>query len=157
MVVFPTPERAQHDALVMQERSGDDGSPSYGAVVATQRPLDRYLRRKEITPEQYQVGDDLYALWRRAGMEPRICVDYASAKVDGRSRDDIAEARERARKRYMASVNPLPAPYVSVLVSVCLLGETAGAWAVSTNRYHSSGLDYLRDALDAVAKGWGRS
>lgn len=77
----------------MQERMGEDGAPAYGARVVTQRPLDRYLARQQITADHFATGMRIYRLWRKAGKEPKLCADYNQRIANGRG-DEVAEARE---------------------------------------------------------------
>ena len=154
-IICPTPERAQHDGLVMQERMGDDGAPAYGARVVTQRPLDRYLARQLITADHYATGMRLYSLWRKAGKEPKLCADYCQRVASGR-RDEVADAREIARQELNEALMTIPGVFSACLLAVCCMGETTGEWSASAGRHESAGMAYLRDGLELVQALWMR-
>lgn len=139
----------------MQERMGEDGAPAYGARVVTQQPLDRYLARQQITEDHFATGMRLYGLWRKAGKEPRLCADYNQRIASGRH-DDVAEARETARREFNDAMMAIPSVFSSCLLAVCCMGETTGDWAIGANRHESAGMAYLRDGLDMVQAVWER-
>lgn len=136
--------------VVVGLRVGPDGRRVMGGRNVTQRPLDRYVVRGVIKPQQYQAGMQLYRTWYGAGRSPVVCGDYNQRVARGSG--GASEAIEMARESYRRALGLLPKAFVGVVVAVCLVGESAGDWAHAAGKREEVGIEYLRDGLDALVE-----
>ncbi len=126
---------------------------------AARLPLDRYVRRGEISADQHRAGLRLWRDYLAARERPVGSGDPARLKVAGTRRMADISARLDARTRCraaLAAAGPVLAP---VLLHVVCLEESAGHWAETTGRpprrAQTEGLVTLRLALDALAIHYG--
>ena len=91
-------EAGQHTVMRVGPRVDPHGKTVMGARHVTQRPLDRYLARGQITPDQFSAGMRFYRAWYAAGRQPVVCGSY-NQKI-ARGTGNIAEAKEIARQEY---------------------------------------------------------
>lgn len=118
--------------------------------VETQRTLDRYLRRRQITDRQWDAGDRLYRQWRAAGREARLTGPYEPPVDHSRAPERVPSGT--AYRRALDKVGPR---FNGVLLAVCLCDESAGTWAQRRGRSRDAGMMALQDALDALADAYG--
>lgn len=138
------PHRLRHDSFedAMVEV---DGASAAVKRVATQTPLDRYIRRKLIEPRQFAAGERLAGDWHSARMEPRMIASYRDL-IDCGGMPDPAVDRAHARKRVaraVAAVGPIAS---SEVVSVCCLERPVGG---------NVAMEILRRGLDVLADHYG--
>jgi len=157
-----TRERGQHDEIEMGERllfSVDGGRArtqrTYGQRVATQRPVDRYLRRGWISQRQWQAADRIAALWHMAGLEPRVTANWnpsTQATALGNVCMAASERQAHARmvlRRVLARCGGQVG--AAVVVAVVCDRESASSWAARMGWPQEQGLGALKLALEAAA------
>lgn len=140
-------QRLRHDAVSLETMPREDGA-GLRARVRTQRPLDRYALRGEISEPQFQAGERLRTDFERAGLQPRVIMHYAPRLPASR-----AEARDStmdARRRLYAAIDGVGRLGEGVLWAVCCVGESAGDWAHRHGRGVRDGIVLLRAALDEL-------
>ena len=118
---------AGHDQAEVLRAADPDGRPVTQVRVATQTPLDTYLRRKRITVAEWNVGDRYLRLCHVAAMGPRIAQVNWSAPV-GRTRvtpDGISERQERARRRLRSAEGHVGPTHAAVLRHVIVERSSA--------------------------------
>ena len=141
-------QRQQHDGMILENMPREEGR-GLRVRVTTQRPLDRYAQRGEITADQYRAGEKLRADFQSAGLQPRIIMHYAPRLPP--SRDGAEDLRgHAARRRLYAAVDSVGRLGEGVLWHVCCVGETAGDWAHRHGRGARDGIVLLRAALDEL-------
>lgn len=145
-VVYPPAERGLHDVIEVGERADLNGDRSWGARNVSQKPLDRYLRRGDISQGQWQAAMTLYGQWRAAGRQPRLIGNY-NQKTD-RPFDNPAERRETARRVYRDALNSLPSVFVSVVQK--LLTPRRETMTVAVSEEDWMGVGMWRSALVAL-------
>ena len=139
-----TPERWQHGDMWEEEHEGAKAGV-FRRRVLTQTPLDRYYQREEITERQYVAGKRLYGLWRASGSESRITGAYEPPIQHA---GELSDGQAYRRARFSEVMRHMGITHSSVLVWVCLCGESAKGWGGRT------GIEYLRDALTCLADYW---
>ncbi len=143
----PTPERAAKDKIIEEETIS---AGTRKRRVTTQRPLDRYLDRGQISKHQYDAGDRLSRAYHAAGGLVRVTGSYG-VRVDGSPRRDVprqVEAMEELN-RAMGYVGVQLSP---ILIGVCLMDEHARDWATRREENPDSGIVVLRVALDRLVE-----
>lgn len=143
-------ERYQHGDVIVDSPTEVAGVQA--KRVMTQRVLDRYLVREEISDRQYAAGDKLYRLWFAAGRSPIVAANLTA--VPGR--DEGAEARRAdALADFQSAIRASGKQLSAVLVHVCLTDGTASAWARKKGHNPAGGIVALRLGLDALADHFG--
>ncbi len=140
-------QRLRHDALALETMPRQEGT-GLRARISTQRPLDRYVLRGEISEPQFQAGEKLRVDFERAGLQPRVIMHYAPRLPPSK-----AEARDStmdARRRLYAAIDGVGRLGEGVLWAVCCVGESAGDWAHRHGRGVRDGIVLLRAALDEL-------
>lgn len=147
------PERWQHAAYV--DDSSVKGAPTVRRVLDV-APLDHYRRRDLITEAQWKAGDRLRAVWRLAGIEPRVTANLLGT---GGGAVDMSDARASNIARYVAAMRAVGIVLSPVIVHVVCLEGTAGEWAELRGRRGTNakveGLTTLRLALETLALHYG--
>lgn len=121
-------------------------------TVTLQTPLDRYLKRKQITPRQFEAGERLARLFHRAQWERRV-VSVLDGMPPGIGGDPFAvtDAAIAARETWAKWAAKLGQRLTPVLIDVCCLGGSAADWAIARGYSRpKDGLVILRLALDAL-------
>lgn len=146
-----------HDRAEVLRAADPDGRPVTQIRVATQTPLDTYLRRKSITLAEWNVGDRYLRLCHLATMGPRIAQVNWSAPVDrNRVRSEgISERQERARHRLRGAQGYVGPTHTDVLLHVIVERSSAADWARKKGYRETSGIDFFRDALGVLGEYWG--
>jgi hypothetical protein len=157
----PTPEqRAKYDYERVNVAEIDPVEQPIGEAPrnVTQWPLDRYLKRKNITGRQWLAGDTLRTAWERSGMSPHVTARYDGPSVgrgDPAFLVPVSHAAAQARLAYRSAIQAVGQRLSPVLVAVCCegngvreLGEGKG-WRGATAS--AAGMMALQIALDALA------
>lgn len=144
------PERYRHGDVIVDSPTETAGVTA--KRVMTQRVLDRYRQREQISERQYSAGDKLFGLWYRAGRSPVVTVNLAA--VGGRDQASETKRLEAWDEMNLAlrSVGLRLSP---VLVDVCLSDQSAGAWARRNGQHPKAGITVLRLALSALGDFFG--
>ena len=146
-----------HDRADVLSAADPDGRPVTQIRVATQTPLDTYLRRKRITLAEWNVGDRYLRLCHFAAMGPRIAQVNWSAPV-GRNRvlpEGISERQESARSWLRGAHGYVGPTFADVLFHVIVERSSAADWARKKGYRETSGIDFFRDALCVLGEHWG--
>ena len=147
-------QRQQHDGMILESMPREEGR-GLRVRVTTQRPLDRYAQRGEITQNQYRAGEKLRADFEIAGLQPRIVMHYAPRLPPTVEGAENLRGHE-ARRRLYAAVDGVGRLGEGVLWHVCCVGETAGDWAHRHGRGVRDGIVLLRAALDELDRFYSR-
>ena len=115
-------------------------------------PLDICLSRKVITEAQHQAGRCHYQLFRRAGLDPNITIDWRNFLARAATSNklywtpDQTEARELFNRAHMALGSGLNGPVYDLCCNEMSLAdlEQKYRWSQSTAK------NLLRVALDRL-------
>lgn len=115
--------------------------------IATQTPLDRYLKRRQITPLQHKAGSTLFNDWYKSGLSPRLVADPSRMNV-GETTYGMAATERQAhhRKRYRQAIQAVGIMWSKELVACCCEGEPVGK---------GGPMVILRRALDVLTEHYG--
>ena len=149
---FGTPERKSQAGAIRFERVDKRlGGPKRMRVIS-QTPLDRYFQREQISRRQFEAGEKLYGLWRRAGRSQRLSSNYDAVIVDeGRATQTHAEAFSD----YIAILRDLGRDMSKVAQWVCIEGMNANEAATKMQHDARGGITLLRLTLDALGDRFG--
>ncbi len=132
-----------------------DGEASPGVrrvSVIDQRPIDRYLQRGLVSEHLWRAAEHLLRDFTAANLEPSVCMKWSEYLDAGLPAYWGNEHKADGYKRFWKAMDSAgPASY-GVLWWVVCMGESAGEWAVRRSLRKTSGLDFLRAALETVAK-----
>lgn len=144
---FGTPERkARADGIRFERTDKRLGGPKRMRIT-TQTPLDRYYQREQISRRQFEAGEKLYALWRRAGRSQRLVSNYDAVIVDGSS---PTQTHGEAFSDYIAILRDLGQDMGKVAMWVCCEGMNANEAATQLNHDPRGGITLLRITLDGL-------
>lgn len=134
----PTPERIAKGDIAVEE------SPRGGRLVRSfSNPLDFYLNRSHITPEQHAAGSRLHQLWyysqNPGGWYVLMRYGEVSATVEADCNHLLGVEYRRAMDSVRGNVNK------QVVYNVCCVGEAARRGRMMR----------LRSGLDDLAKHFG--
>ena len=146
---FGTSERIQHTSGVRYERTSKKLGSEKRLRITNQTPLDRMLQRDHITQRQFDAGQKLYALHRKAGQSQRLTSNYSANIVDGGSGGNGDNAGE-AFSEYLAALRSVGRDLASVLQWVVVQGSAPNEWAKNNGHSPKGGIVAVRLALDAV-------
>ncbi|MGE0847125.1 MAG: DUF6456 domain-containing protein [Flavobacteriaceae bacterium] len=140
----------------------DPGDTDRVAVNARESPLEWLRARKGrdgkplLSAAQYEAGNRLRLDFTRAGMSPRMGVDWGGVRVDASGRGEgLDEARLDARQRLRDALDAAGDEFAGLLLDVCcfLKGleevERGRGWPRKSARI------VLRMALDRLARHYG--
>ena len=148
------PVNGGRDTAELVRDSDPDGRIVVHAIVVTQWPLDRYAKREQIDPDQYDAGERLRKDWHRSGMMPRMTADLARETGLG-GRSEMTDEQVAAWQRYKRAIQTVGLILSPILVHVCCMGWPADDWAKSRGRPQGDGIAALRLALDALCVHYG--
>ena len=120
--------------------------------IVNQTPLDRYLQRREITQRQWEAGQKLHALHRRAGLAQTLTVNYDQVRVDG---GGAAMQPGEALTDYFAALRSIGRDLGSVAQHVVIVENSPREWAKNHGHLEKSGITVLRICLDALGDHFG--
>lgn len=128
--VNPYAARGHVVEVAPKELRDNPNSQQFPKLIATQRPLDRYMRRKRISIEEYRAGEALWQAWCNANLEPRLCAGYDPDAVSGgASVDALVAARIDGADTIVSMLGLMPRHCRGVVRAVVIEGMTASAWA----------------------------
>jgi len=146
-----------HDVEIAPKTLGKELSKdaSYPKMVATQRVIDRYKARSQITFKQFRAAEFLLRAWQASGLEPSMAANYDPVQIPGSTTVDARIAKRvdgaTAWVDLMAAV-----PYHSrgVVRAVVIEDRTAGEWArqrgIRQDDSGRVGMGRLRAGLSAL-------
>lgn len=149
-----TPERAQHDQIETGWQVGREVGRS--KRVATQRCIDRLLRRGAISARQWKAADRLRSLHHVAGLEPRMVGDLVRVGGAGECTYGMAanERQAHARAQLRAALQAAGPAVASVIVDVVCHDVEPTAWAHAKGRHWSWVRPLLHAGLDEMVRHW---
>lgn len=147
-----TPERWRHGEKFIIEQVYD---AELGAATVRRSldvaPLDHYARRELITQHQWKAGDMLRAVFRLAGIEPRVTANLLGT---GGGAVDISDAKASAMHDYRLAMTAVGVVLSPIIVHVVCLERLAVEWAELRGLRGTSakvaGMTTLRLALDSL-------
>ena len=146
---FGTSERIQHTSGVRYERTTKKLGSEKRLRITNQTPLDRMKQRDQLTQRQFDAGQKLYALHRKAGQSQSLTSNYNANIVDGGSGLNGDSAGE-AFSEYLAALRSVGRDLASVLQWVVITGSAPNEWAKNNGHSPKGGIVAVRLALDAV-------
>ena len=140
-----TPERWQHDSVVVERIKSSRPNEVPRAKVCSCNPLETYFRRNVIDYKQKSVGKVLGRLWQNASIEPRVVARYEEY-VDTQSAGNAIVRRSESYEKWRAAI--------------AVVGPIASDEVVSIHREEEEVLgpariEILRWGLDVLAKHFG--
>ena len=147
--LMPTQERYQHD--ILERAVGSKHAPvgdNPPMRVRSQRMIDRYRIRRQISRSQFRAAEQLYREWRASGSEPRMTPRYGGVHLVGRS--DADEHQAVMRHEGTMTLIDVGLMASAILVHVVLLDLAAGDWAIARNYPKSAGIVMLKEALNVL-------
>ena len=120
----------------------------------TADPLATYLKRGQITPDQFQSGDLFAQHFDRAKMGPRYALMQLGQDNVGQGSLGAQEGLERARQEVKTAMDFVGIPLAYILQHVIGHGHLASSWSGvgESKRKSEDGLAALRLALDGLKK-----
>ncbi len=149
-----TPERYQHlqsDDYRVETTDASKAGAKVRVRITTQSPIDRYLKRNEITRRQFDAGEQLYELHRMGFGSENIT---ASFEYQIYSHTALTESQGHKIVKYNQAIRHLNKPEASCVISVCVYHQTSSDWARSKNQSPRSGIKTLRLGLENLADYW---
>lgn len=124
--------------------------------VTTQRMIDRYKVRSQITLKQWRAADALFAHWVDLGLEQRLAAAYDLVAVrSSPSKDGLIAKRVDAVTWWTEAMAVVPYRSRGVVRAVVIEDQSAGSWARARGyRADDSGrigMERLRAGLQALA------
>jgi hypothetical protein len=150
--VLPTPEREQHNKIETLE-TRKAGKRVRRVVDGTS--LEYYRRHGTITPDQYDAGMRLYALWRQAGLEQGITSrmsDMPAGSGDSMASERAAHAFTDLKKLHREMGGHLYA----IAADIACHNLMATEWAEKNGKSKRAAPDLMRLALDALVDAFKR-
>jgi len=142
------PERLQHTPGIAYERTSKKLGSKKRLRITQQTPLDRMFSRQQITQRQFDAGQRLYAVWRKAGQSQRVTANYESNVVDGGP--GSGETAGEAFSEYLAALRSVGRDLAGVLQWVVIQGSAPSEWAEQNGHAPKGGIVAVRLALDAA-------
>jgi hypothetical protein len=147
-----------HDVGVAPKKLGaeipKDGS--FPRRIETQRMIDRYKVRSQITFRQFRAAEFLLEAWQTSGLEPKMVAAYDPVNVRSSStKDALIASRVDATSTWLALMEVVPYHSRGVVTAVVIEDRSAGDWARGRGyRPDDSGrigMRRLRAGLQALA------
>jgi hypothetical protein len=144
--------RDQHDRLLIEPRAITSTGHTIESGARVQTPMERYLRRGQVTGRHARAAETLYRAWATmngAKLEPPGCVSYSPGGWND-AQITATRAYENARKAVGPHMWPLT-------FHVCCLDWTVQRVAneLLGGRNPTGTMEVLRVALDIVADALG--
>lgn len=154
----PSPYAARgHDVAVAPKAMGKELplDASYPKMVATQRVIDRYKARSQITLKQFRAAEFLLRTWMESGLEPNMAANYDPVQIPGSTTMDARiEKRVDATASWLSLMEAVPYHSRGVIRAVVIEDRTAGDWArqrgIRRDDSGRVGMGRLRAGLSAL-------
>lgn len=118
-------------------------------TIARQTPMERYLARGEITRQQFDDAERLWADYMRSGLTAAVIGAYEAGSGGGGNLTPGCGPRYAQYQAAMRAVGIILSPVLSFVIS----GEgSAGDWAKGNKRPREVGMALLVEALDALGR-----
>ena len=143
---YGTYERHKHDVI---ELIYVKDLHSRVARVMTQRWIDVYLAKKQITQKEFDVACSVYDLWRRTGMSPGLVASY---KEHHGGKSVMSQQASDAFMQLWSALSRVGKSSRSVLINVCAWDMSATEWAECYGVSKRSGLAVLKLALRDIGE-----
>lgn len=146
-----------HQVAVAQKKLGaelpKDGS--FPKRIETQRMIDRYKIRSQITLKQFRAAEFLLEAWQASGLEPSMVANYDPVNVSGNStKDALIAKRVDAATTWVALIDMVPYRSRGVVRAVVVEDLSAGEWALARGYRRDDsgriGMGRLRSGLSAL-------
>lgn len=130
---------------------------SFPKRIETQRMIDRYRVRSQITLKQFRAAEFLLSVWQASGLEPKMVAGYDPVGVPGSSTTDTLIAkRVDATMSWVALMEVVPYRSRGVVRAVVIDDQSAGAWAhqrgIRRDDSGRVGMGRLRAGLSALVE-----
>ncbi len=113
-----TPERWQHDPVVVERIKSSRPNEVRRAKVYSRNPLETYFRRNVIDYKQKSAGEVLGRLWQNASIEPRVVARYEEY-VDTQSAGNAIVRRSESYEKWRAAIAAIGPIASDEVVAVC--------------------------------------
>ena len=152
------PRAAQHKTLGVRALAGERGDMALVAVNEAESPLAWLKARGGITDAQFEAGEKLRRDYTLARLEPRLGVDLAAPKVQGRGRDDPALMPDTvlaAKQRFARAMKAVGPGLSDLLFDVCCALKSVAGIETQNGWPRRSAKIVLGLALDRLADHYG--
>lgn len=116
-------------------------------IRATQVPLDLYLKRNNITHDEYRAGTRLHADWCRSGQLQRMTANLSETTITQQQLLHASEIQREAYLSYREAMNSINGTMGKLMAyNVCCIGE----WIKDINYMpykHDQAMPRFREAL----------
>lgn len=123
-------------------------------ITMVAHPLERYVKRREISRDQYKAGTRFRADYFRAQAMPGLISRYSDEPGQIRASAYMPEVYDRSW-RYDAAVRAVAVRQAVVLVWVCGEGRSAADYAKERGWTLAHGMGALKLALDSLCDHYG--
>lgn len=129
---------------------------SFPKRIETQRMIDRYMIRSQLTAAQFRAAEALLAVWHAAGLEPKMVAGYDPVGVPGSSTPaDLLAKRGDGILTWNKMMDLVPYRSRGVVKAVVIDDRSAGEWARERGYRRDDsgriGMGRLRAGLQALA------
>lgn len=146
-----------HDVEVAPKALGEElpKDASYPKMVATQRVIDRYKARSQISLKQFRAAELLLRAWMDSGLEPSMVANYDPVQIPGSTTVDARiSKRVDGTMAWLELLDAVPYHSRGVVRAVVIEDRTAGEWArqrgVRRDDSGRVGMGRLRAGLSAL-------
>ncbi|KAF0097834.1 MAG: hypothetical protein FD144_4783 [Rhodospirillaceae bacterium] len=128
---------------------------SFPKRIETQRMIDRYRIRSQITPGQFRAAEFLLSVWQAAGLEAKMTAGYDPVGIPGSSTTDtLIEKRVDGTMAWLVLMEVVPYRSRGVVRAVVIEDRSAGDWArqrgIRRDDSGRVGMGRLRAGLSAL-------
>jgi hypothetical protein len=129
---------------------------SFPKRVETQRMIDRYRIRSQLTLSQFRAAEFILEAWQSAGLEPKMIAGYDPVGIPGSSTMDALLAKKGdGLLAWNALIDVVPYRSRGVVRAVVIEDRSAGEWARERGYRRDDsgriGMGRLRAGLQALA------
>tara|TARA_Y100000310_G_scaffold292235_1_gene320844 strand:- start:105 stop:587 length:483 start_codon:yes stop_codon:yes gene_type:complete len=140
---FGTPERRQHDPVVIERVEAESAEVRARARVYTRSPLETLRKRNAISERAKAAGEKLREIWERANLEPRVIGSYAELVAHGSVASlTVGDIKHDAHTDFVRAVRAVGPIASNEVLACCCLDEYVGGNMVEIL---SRGLEVLAD------------
>lgn len=156
----PSPYAARgHDVEIAPKSLGKElpKEASFPKRITTQRMIDRYKARSQVTLRQWRAANTLWEWWNAMGLEQRVAAGYEIVTVHSSpSKDGLIAKKLDAATCWTEAMQAVPYRSRGVVRAVVVEDQSAGAWAhqrgVRRDDSGRVGMGRLRAGLQALAE-----